>query len=239
MLAVIEHEQHRPITEGLDDAGDEACPGALLDAEGGRDRVGHHRTLGNAAEIDEPHAAGVGRGLARSDLYREARLADTARSGKGEHRRLAQAFLGLGDLRGAPDEARQLAREVVGGRVQRSDRREVGPQPWRHDLEDALGSVESLEPMRPEILERDPRGHGCGAQDADRIRHEDLAPVAGGADPGRAVHVDADVARSRRLRLATVQPHPNANLGVLRPSLIVQVALSRHRRREAAAGGLE
>ena len=135
------------------------APARCFTLQGGRDRVGHHRALGDAAEIDEPDATGVRGRLARSDLDREPRLSDTAGTGEGQHRRLAQPRLGIGDLRRTTDEARELAREIVRSRVQRSDRREVGPQPRRHDLEDALGSVEPLEPMRPEVLERDPRGH--------------------------------------------------------------------------------
>ena len=62
--------------------------------------------------------------------------------------------------------------------------------------------------MRPEVEQAEWRPKlGCD-QVPGSLRHEDLATVAGGADPGRTMDVEADVALGCPDRLARVDAHP-------------------------------
>ena len=65
--------------------------------------------------------------------------------------------------------------------------------------------------MDPQVGEPDRRLQLVGDEVAGRLRDEDLAAVAGRADPGRPVDVESDVALGRGPRLARVEAHPVAD----------------------------
>ena len=106
----------------------------------------------------------------------------------------------LCDLADPSDERARLGREIRG--VQRPERREhTGP-----DLIQALGLRQILEAVQSEVGELDRRLE----QAAGLVRQHDLPPVACGADAGRPVDVDTDVALVGAHRRACVNPdtHP-------------------------------
>jgi hypothetical protein len=71
-------------------------------------------------------------------------------------------------------------------------------------LGDPLGGAQVLEAVFAEIAHAvRPQQRGGGSRD------EDLAPVAGGGDPGGAVHVRADVALAGQQRRPRVEAHPH------------------------------
>ena len=92
----------------------------------------------------------------------------------------------------APDERRQLGRQVVGTRVERPDRREVGRQAVDGELGDPL-RPQVLQPVRAERPEREARRQPSVDERRRRLGQQDLAAVAGRPDPRGAVDVVADV----------------------------------------------
>ena len=78
---------------------------------------------------------------------------------------------------------------------------------------------------------------GSDPDDAIRrgLREQDLAAVAGAADPGRPMDVGADVLAVRVERaVAGVEAHPDPDLGAVRPGLRGEVALGVDRGGHAA-----
>ena len=98
--------------------------------------------------------------------------------------------------------------------------------------------VEVLELVLAQIPLRHPGQLVVGEHRRGRLRREDLAAVARGHDPRRAVDAQPVVAGLRDGRLAGVQPHPYAHLAVLGPGVRLQRALPVRcgRRRVAGAG---
>ena len=83
-----------------------------------------------------------------------------------------------------------------------------GPVTWNS----RCGSVQRAQPVGAEV-DRAPIGAAqlVGDQVAGRLGDEDLAAVAGRADPRGAVDVEPDVALRGAPRLAGVEPHPVAH----------------------------
>ena len=92
----------------------------------------------------------------RGDLHGETGLAHAAGAGQGDERRLVERRRERDDLVLAPDERRELRRQVAGVRLQRPERRELDGQLRMHDLEDVLGSRQVAEAVLPEIEQLDP-----------------------------------------------------------------------------------
>ena len=82
--------------------------------------------------------------------------------------------------------------------------------------------------MAPQREQTHAYGEAAGQQIGRRLRHQDLAAVATGPEPGRAVQRLTPVVRAVKLRLGGVQRHPH-------PEHVTQLArqrlLGRHRRR--------
>ena len=100
------------------------------------------------------------------------------------------------------------------GRVQR---REHGIEPCDVELVQVLGPVEILEVRIAELARARSLGQVALEQGVRRVREEHLAAVAGIADPGRPVHVEADIAILGDHGLAGVDPHANADIRRLGP----------------------
>ena len=60
--------------------------------------------------------------------------------------------------------------------------------------------------------------------------------MAGGAQPGGAVHVESDIARVHVDRLARVETHPDGHCHVMGPCVLGQLSLGRHRGKERVPG---
>ena len=72
-----------------------------------------------------------------------------------------------------------------------------------------------------------------------RDRKQDLAPVPGGADPGRTVDVDPDQAGLGRLRLPGMDPDPGLYQGAAGPCVLPHRSLSAERGDESTTRGWE
>ncbi len=209
VLAVVEHEEQLAAAEVVQDRGEKGTSRLLGEAERGGDRRCEIVRVGEHSQVDEPGAILQLAQELLCQLQGDARLADAARPGEGEQRRRCQQALRFGELRLATDEARQLARQVVGMRIHRPQRRELGRQVRDDRLEEPLLPGQVAEPMLPEVAERHPGRQLPGDQVMGRLRHEELPSVSGRADPCRPMDVDPDVAILPAACLSGVHPHPH------------------------------
>jgi hypothetical protein len=70
-----------------------------------------------------------------------------------------------------------------------------------------------------EVPEAEPRGQVVLDELSGRVREQDLAAVAGGRDPRRAMECQPAVALGVDRRLARVDPHPDPDLGARGPRM--------------------
>ena len=110
----------------------------------------------------------------------------------------------------------------------RLQRRKLARAAVDRQLVDVL-VLDVLQVRLAEVVDADAFGQLVAEQRARRLRDEDLAAVAGRADPRRAHDVEPDVALVADRRLAGVQAHPHAD--VLRPAATRRRAARAVRRR--------
>jgi hypothetical protein len=229
LLEVVEDQEELLGLEVLDHALD-GRPMALL---------GKAQDLGHGGE----HQAGIGDGGQGHEertvlklgeevpgrLDGQPGLPGAARTCQGQEAGLSKRCLDVLQLPAAPDEARQLDGEVVRADVHRPEGGEIGGQTFGPHLVQVFGPGKVLEPMLAEIPERHPLGgRGCH-QGLGGCGGDDLATVPGGGDAGRPMEIDAHVVVTPGHRLAGVHPHPDPDLGVLRPRMGRQGPLRFHR----------
>ena len=110
-------------------------------------------------------------------------------------------------------------------------------KPVRARLVEAHRPVEVLESLLAQVAQEDVQVLLLVLeQRLGRLRDEDLAAVAGGADACRAVHGEARVAAVGRARLAGVQTHAHLDLVAVRPGVREQRQLALDRGQEGVAG---
>ena len=190
-------------------------------------------------ERHEPRPVGVAIGDVGRELQGEARLAGPAGARQGQEPGGLEQAARLGQLGLAPDEARQLRRQVVGSAVERPDRRELGPQPVDGELADLLGP-EVLEPMLAEAPQLRARRQLIEDERRRGLRQQDLAAVPGAGDPRRPVDVRTDVlAIAVERAVAGVQAHPDVDRHALGPGLGGEPPLGVDRGRHALVDPLE
>ena len=113
VLAVVEHEQHRPRRQQLDDRLVEGAARPLLHVERGRERGRDRALVAHRRELDQAHAVGEVVGDGAGEAVREARLAHAARTEQREDAPgLEQARREL-EVTLAPDQRGRLHREHV------------------------------------------------------------------------------------------------------------------------------
>src|SRR5205823_347569 len=156
--------------------------------DGGRDEG----RIGDRGELHEEDATVVLTSRQLGDAQAEARLAGAAGTGEGQETRAPQQLADSGHLSLATDEAGDLWRQV-GRRFKRARRREVGRQARDQELEQALRTVEVLQPVFAELAQRGAGGEGAADERGRRGRKDDLAAVRSGRDSSGAVDVDGDV----------------------------------------------
>ena len=113
VLAVVQHQQHAAMPEGLGERVEQRPAWLLVDADDGG-QPGHDVLgLPQVAELDEPGAV---REVARDGVEqpeREPRLADAAGAAQGHRAHHAQQLTQLADLGRAADETAELFRPVA------------------------------------------------------------------------------------------------------------------------------
>ena len=93
--------------------------------------------------------------------------------------------------------------------------------------------------MLAEVSQARARGHGTADERAGRLRHEDLAAVAGRHDPRRPMDVHPDVDTGGQLGLAGMDADPHLDRGASRPRLGGDRPLHPDRRLDRLSGGPE
>ena len=93
--------------------------------------------------------------------------------------------------------------------------------------------------MRAKVDEAGVGGKVAAHEVARGLRYEDLAAVARGRDPGRAVDVDANVAHLPAYRFPRMEAHPITDGHSVRPGPGGQRPLPRDRAGEARPCGRE
>ena len=218
MLAAVEDEQPGAVPEMVQHRGGQVAPWLLDDAEGRRDRLEDEVGVDDGPELDQPRPLVVVVEVIGRQAEAQPRLADAARSDEGQERRDAQDRPGVGELAVAPDEARQLARQVAGATARGPERPEFADEPVGGDLVQPLEPDEVLEPVLAEVDQGDVRGQVAADEVVAHLGDEDLTAMAGRADPGGHVDVDPDVALVGADRLAGVEAHPDLHPDVARPA---------------------
>jgi hypothetical protein len=169
----------------------------------------------------------------------EAGLARAARARERQEAPACEEADDPFDLLLAAHERGRLDRQVVGPRIERAKGREVSGQALDHQLPEALGGRQVLEPMLPQVAEGDLGGQVGGAQDTGGLREEDLAPVASGGDACGAMDVQAHVIVAPEPPVPRVEAHADAHLRTLRPGFGCQRALCLDRRPQPGRRGGE
>jgi hypothetical protein len=207
LLEVVEHEQ--------DLLRREICGQRLSRGFAHAERPGNGRQqeLGLANRLQHDHIDAireVRQEVGRS-LQRKASLAGASRS-----RQHDEAHVGPADERGngrqlafAADRRRRVAREVRRALLRGTQRRKLPRQIGAQQLVDPLGLDEILEPVCAEVDARHVRL--ILEEIVRRLREKNLFAMAGRTDPRRAMDADADVIVAGQVRLARVNPHPDAN----------------------------
>ena len=89
---------------------------ADVDAEHGRDRIGHHVAVAHRREVDEPHTAGIAIADLTPELDREPGLPDAAGSGQRHEAVVRNLLCDRREVRLPADERRERRWQVAGRR---------------------------------------------------------------------------------------------------------------------------
>jgi hypothetical protein len=214
----------------------------------GQDGVG----VGRGDEVDEVDTVRESVDLVGCGPDRQPRLAGPAGAGQREQPDVGvvEALADRLQLGFPAHEGGRLGRQVVGSKVERRQRRELGRQRRMADLVQAFRAAQVLQPVLAEVAQPDavrkvPVDHLRG-----RLGQQDLAAVTCRHDPRRSVDGRAEVVPAARLGLAGVDPHPDADHAELRPRLMEQgplrsdsgpqrVGRDIEDRHQSVAGGLD
>ena len=190
LLEIVQEEEHAPPGDVLG----QAIPGAEHTLGRRQDQV----VIAQRRERHPPDAVRIATTESGRRLCRQACLASAARSRQGEQVDVVagEEIDHPGQLPLAAQKRRGRDRQV--GLVQALEWREVSLA----QLEDAFGRGEVLQPVLAQVA------HVVPTHDGGRGRRDEHLPtVAAGSDPGRPVHVDANVAFLGQMRAAGVDAH--------------------------------
>jgi len=228
LLQVVQHQQPAAVAQLLGQRLQQrACPpklGPHRPGDAGQDQLGlcnrrqrheHHPGVEAAT-----HALGYGQG--------QPGLADPTRPVEGDQPGPVEEAGDLGDLLLPAHERGELHRQVPGPGAHGPGGREVGREPLDHQVVQVLGHGEVLEPMPAEVSERHPSGQGMLHEASGGRRDQHLPAVAGLGDPGRPVHVKAEVVVPAQDSLPGVQAHPDPQGTLHRPIVGGQAPLGGH-----------
>ena len=228
VLAVVEDQQQVPVPHELQQRVDDREPGLFLHAQHRRHRLRHETRIVDWSELDQPRAVGKRvEGVGRH-LERQPGLAEAAATQQCQQACLGELFSYVDEFAFAPDEGRELLRQVVRRCFKRAQRRKLLPQCRMHHLVDALWLRKVTQPDTPEIEQRDPFGQTTSQQCGDGLRQQDLSTMGGAhhargaidgvaevvvvatcVDPGvqSAAHAQGDAVGSRRVGERPLQLH--------------------------------
>jgi hypothetical protein len=242
VLAVVEHHEGLPVVQERDHAVARRHRAVVLRSGRGGDAppdVTGRRRRRQDREIGERRAVAGRRLLARGRLDGDAGLAGAARTRDGHEPVIGDERAQLDDVRFATEERRSERWQGVVPTVDRGQRRELGRQLRVDELPDRRELVDALQPMLPQVDQLEvaaaPAVSSAVADDLPhrarrlvvegvdrRLAQQDLAALASGHHPRRAVHLQPVVVAGAHLGFARVDPHADAELGVDRPDLALQ-----------------
>ncbi len=227
LFEVVEDQQQTLVPEPVGQRLVDRSRGALRDAEGAGDPRRDEHGIADGLEGNEEDAVREVVRCPGRQLERQPRLAGPARAGERQQPgRGEQAGRRL-ELGVAPDERRQLGRQVVRPGIERSEGREVGRQAGGDDLDDPHRRAQVLEPVVAEVPQRDPVDRAIDELVPDQAGGEDLAAVGQARDPRRPVDAQPDKALPGLFGTAGVDAHPDLDRRVIGPGLGRQRALRR------------
>ena len=213
------------VRHGLEDG----APGHLRNPQGVGDRRRNQGGIGHRREVGEEGAVPVLGEDLPGDLEGQAGLPGPPGPGEGEEPGPAEDPPDLVDLLLPAHERGELGGEVVRPGVQGPGRREVGRQALDHEVMEALGVDDVLQPMLPEVPEGDPTRKGALHETPRGVGDDDLPAVGRIGDPRGPVHVDADVVVPAADPLPRVEAHPDPQRGARGPVVGGQAPLGGHR----------
>ena len=193
MLAVVEHEQRRPVADVVGEQLDRPAARLRGHADRRQHRTRHRARIADRRQLDPPHPAVEPFDRLGGHLQPQPSLADTTRSDQRHQpattdRRHHRRRLGL-----ATDQRGQARRQVVPERIKRTQRREVVLEIGVTQLPHPLGAAEILQAVGAEIAERGAGWHVISDDEARRIRHEHLAAVANRPQPSASADRRAEL----------------------------------------------
>jgi hypothetical protein len=240
LLEVVQHQEEITVPEVGGQRVEDIRARLLPHAQGRGDVRGNQGRVRHRAQVDHVHAVLDPVHLLGGDPQRQARLASAARPGEGEEPGAAEQLADLGDLALASDERRSRWREVrPTWPSEGADRWELSRETVDDEVVERLGLVEVLQPVAAEVADRHSLGEGVLDEHPCGLGDQDLAPVCGGGDPGRSVHIDPDVVAAADGTLTGVQPHPNPERRAVRPVFLGQASLRGHRGADPLPWGAE
>jgi hypothetical protein len=151
MLTVIENEQRPARLEILDERVPRSPTRQLPQAHGTDYRSRHKCGILQPRKLDPPHPVEMAVHRAGGCLQCQARLTTTARAGERQQPHLPEQLSDLRQLRAAPDEARQLTRQIVGQGTQRPQRREPDRQIGVQQPEHVFRPANITKPVHAQI----------------------------------------------------------------------------------------
>ena len=135
VFAVVEHQQPHPALQGGGHALGHAEAGLLGDAQHRGHRVGHRSGIVDRGQLEKPHPVGKLIDQPPRDFERQPGLADPTHPGQRDQPMTLHRGLHLAGLDLTSDEACGHGPQVPRTRIQRPQRRKVGAQAIRLDLE--------------------------------------------------------------------------------------------------------
>jgi hypothetical protein len=154
LFEVVEDQEHLLVAEVFGEDLEERSIRHLSHPQRPRHGRWDQRWVHHRGEVHEVRTVAEVRERSIRHLKGEASLARAAGAGEGQQARSTQQPSDLGDLPIAPHERGELGGEVVRPRVDGPGRREIGREPFDHDVVEVRGLGDVLQAMRAEIAQR-------------------------------------------------------------------------------------
>ena len=194
MLAVVEDEEQAAVPEIFHQGFDDRPARGFLDPQHARHGLRHEARVVHGCELDQPDAIREFVDQIGADLQRKPALSDAAHAEQGQEPELHEQLLHFAQLGLAADERRELVRQVVGRRLERTQRRELVPQARVQELVEGFGRSKIAQADRAELAQPHLLRQAAAHHARHRVRKQHLSAVrrahdARGAVDGRAVEV--------------------------------------------------
>ncbi len=195
-----------------------AAAGMLDQPQGSHHSRCDRLALGQRAELDQPNPVGLGSHGIGGKLDREPGLARSTGADQGQQPAAAAQAGQLGERQVTADERCQLGRQVGQAAIERPDRTRVRGRLFVHQLVDALGPDQVVQPVLAVVDQADTGREAVDRHLAGRQGKQHLSAVARRQEARTAIDGLAVIMAAAQLRLAGVEGDPNPQPGSLRPA---------------------